>query len=466
MLDNEFASTRWAITELRAWQWNPAAYNVADPFALLTTLEYAPLEERLRTFLERLENVPAYYAAAKANIANPTREHTQLAIEQNRGALAVFGAELEAQIAGSKLSAAERSVFKQRLAAARAAIEDYVAWLEALDGKLASGEVQARSFRLGRELYAKKFAFDIQSGDTAEALYERALAEKETLLARMALLVRPAVAEVLPERGAARRPARQDRPGDREAVGAARRAREPRRRGEGADTGPRALGERARSRHARPDEAAHGPRDAGAPARHRGREHRGAGPLRPRRADLLQRDAARRPLARARRELAARVQRLDAADPEHPRGGARPLRAADLREQVAELDQEHLRQRRDDRRLGRVHRADDARIGLRRLEGRGVADLLEVESAHRLQHDPRLRRARARDERGGRHEPAHARGVPNRAGGRRQVEARDAHERAAHELLLGLRRDPRSARAAASARRAPNSISSASTSSS
>jgi len=188
MLDNEFASTRWALTELRAWQWNPAAYNVADPFALLTTLEYAPLEERLRTFLERLENVPAYYAAAKANVANPTREHTRLAIEQNRGALAVFGAELDAQIAGSKLAAAERSVFKQRLTAARASIEDYVAWLEALDGKLASGEVQARSFRLGRELYAKKFAFDIQSGDTAEALYERALAEKETLLSRMALL--------------------------------------------------------------------------------------------------------------------------------------------------------------------------------------------------------------------------------------------------------------------------------------
>ncbi len=188
LLDNEFAETRWSLTELRDWQWDPAAYNVADPFALLTTLEYAPLETRLRTFLERLKNVPAYYAAAKASVANPTREHTRLAIEQNRGALAVFGAELESQIAGSKLTAAERTVFAQRLAATRAAIDDYVAWLEALDAKLASGEIEARSFRLGRELYAQKFAFDIQSGDTAEALYERALAEKETLLTRMAQL--------------------------------------------------------------------------------------------------------------------------------------------------------------------------------------------------------------------------------------------------------------------------------------
>lgn len=188
MLDSQLTASRWSIEELKSWQWNPANYNVADPFALLTTLEYAPLEQRLRTFLERLENVPAYYAAAKTNVESPTREHTALAIEQNRGALAVFGADLEAQIAGSKLSSAERTVFTQRLAAARAAIEDYVAWLGTLDTKLASGEVQARSFRLGRDLYAKKFAFDIQSGDTAEALYARALAEKETLLKRMELL--------------------------------------------------------------------------------------------------------------------------------------------------------------------------------------------------------------------------------------------------------------------------------------
>jgi uncharacterized protein (DUF885 family) len=188
ILDNQFAEARWSITELRSWQWNPAYYNIAEPFALLTNLEYAPLEERLRTFLERLENVPAYYAAAKASIANPTREHTQLAIEQNRGALAVFGTELESQIAGSKLTPPERTVFTQRLAAARAAIEDYVAWLEALDATLENGEVKARSFRLGRELYARKFAFDIQSGETAERLYERAQAEKESLLTRMALL--------------------------------------------------------------------------------------------------------------------------------------------------------------------------------------------------------------------------------------------------------------------------------------
>lgn len=188
MIENELLANRWALTELKAWQWDPSVYNVAEPFALLLDLTFASLDERLRLFSRRLERVPAYYAAAKASIESPSREHTELAIEQNRGALAVFGAELEQALEMSGLEARERAQFNERLAAARAAIEDYVRWLEALNEQLASGAVKARSFRLGGELYAKKFAFDIQSGDTAEALYERALAEKDVLHARMRTL--------------------------------------------------------------------------------------------------------------------------------------------------------------------------------------------------------------------------------------------------------------------------------------
>jgi uncharacterized protein (DUF885 family) len=188
MLEQEFLGTRWSLTELRTWQWDPSVYNVAEPFALLRDLTFAPLDERLRLFSRRLARVPAYYAAAKANIENPTREHTRLAIDQNRGALTVFGADLENTLEMSGLSAAERAAFNERLAAARAAIEDYASWLQALDERLASGAVAARSFRLGGELYAPKFAFEIQSGDTAEALHARAVAEKDALHARMATL--------------------------------------------------------------------------------------------------------------------------------------------------------------------------------------------------------------------------------------------------------------------------------------
>jgi Bacterial protein of unknown function (DUF885) len=186
VLRNELQSDIWQLTDYRDWEWNPADYNVAEPFALLLNTEYAPLDERLRTVLIRLARVPAYYAAAQHSIKNPTREHTQLAIEQNKGALGVFGPELDQQITASGLSAAERTQFKQRIAAARAAINGYLDWLKAEDQTLAGGT--PRSFRLGRELYEKKFTYEIASGSTAEALYQRAATEKERLLTRMDLL--------------------------------------------------------------------------------------------------------------------------------------------------------------------------------------------------------------------------------------------------------------------------------------
>jgi uncharacterized protein (DUF885 family) len=186
VLDNQLAGEIWYLTDFRAWEWDPSLYNVADAFALLSTTEYAPLETRLRGILARLANVPAYYAAAKSSIKNPTREHTQLAIEQSGGALEVLGTGLEQQVVGAKLSASERALFSKRIAAARAAINDYIGWLKAEDQQLATGT--PRSFRIGRELYEAKFGFDIASGSTAAALYDRAQQEKERLLERMDVL--------------------------------------------------------------------------------------------------------------------------------------------------------------------------------------------------------------------------------------------------------------------------------------
>ena len=187
MLKTQLEVERWSLTTLKNWQWNPSAYNVAEPIALLLSIPYAPEPARLRSVQQRLLKVPAYYAAAKQAISKPTREHTQLAIQQNNGALEVLGASLEKQVAGSALTATERTQFLAALKSARAAVNDYLDWLRALDAQLAK-DGTARSFRLGEALYEQKFAYDIQSGSTGKALYQRALQEKEHLHARMAVL--------------------------------------------------------------------------------------------------------------------------------------------------------------------------------------------------------------------------------------------------------------------------------------
>jgi uncharacterized protein (DUF885 family) len=186
ILDNELASRRWQLNELREWQWDPSTYNVADPFAKILNTEFAPVDERLKIFSRRLQAVPAYYAAAQRNLKNPTLEHTQLAIEQNAGALQVFDSELQAQIEASSLSSGERRQLTQRAEAARTAINGYVATLRGLLPTLEGST--ATSFRLGRARYDKKFFYNIQTGDTAQGLYERALKEKDALHARMDVL--------------------------------------------------------------------------------------------------------------------------------------------------------------------------------------------------------------------------------------------------------------------------------------
>jgi uncharacterized protein (DUF885 family) len=186
VLENQLAGEIWYLTDFRDWSWDPSLYNVADAFALIETTEYAPLETRLRSVLARLANVPAYYAAAKSSIKDPTREHTELAIEQSAGALGVLGDDLEQKVAAAKLSASEQKLFAKRIADARGAISDYIAWLKDLDQRLTSGT--PRSFRIGRALYEPKFAFDIASGSTADELFQRAQQEKERLLVRMDVL--------------------------------------------------------------------------------------------------------------------------------------------------------------------------------------------------------------------------------------------------------------------------------------
>ena len=179
LMKNRFQSARWNLTNFKSWQWQPSTYNVGGSFGLLINTDFAPLDTRLRHVLARLAKVPAYYAAAKASIADPTLEHTGLALLQNKGALGVFGADLVKKVDASGLRADERALFATRLDAARVAINDYIAYLGTLEAKLKTGP--ARSFRIGKPLYEQKFAFDIQSGFTASQLYQRALADKAAL---------------------------------------------------------------------------------------------------------------------------------------------------------------------------------------------------------------------------------------------------------------------------------------------
>jgi uncharacterized protein (DUF885 family) len=183
LLLNKLRADRWRITTFREFEWNPSEYNVAQGFDLILNTEYAAKPQRLRTLLKRLADVPAYYAAAQASIVNPTHEHTQLAITQAPGTLVVL-ADLGKAAQESILNPQEKAIFAQRIANAGTAVLRWVDFLTDLD-KAQMQAHRARSFRIGKDLYEQKFAFEIQSANTGEQTYRKALAARDELLARM-----------------------------------------------------------------------------------------------------------------------------------------------------------------------------------------------------------------------------------------------------------------------------------------
>ncbi|SDK70052.1 DUF885 domain-containing protein [Microbulbifer yueqingensis] len=191
----------WEITEFKSYAWNPANYNVSHAFSLILNTDYAPLDERLRTFSQRLQKVPAYYEAARQSLDKPAAPQLELAIQQNKGALSVFGETLDEKIAASSLSAEEKQLLQERAAKAREAIEGYIAHLQEMKTDLEKTQ-DFRNFRIGEELYEEKFGYDIQIGMTAQELYQRALAEKDRLHEKMAELADRLWPKYFPDREA------------------------------------------------------------------------------------------------------------------------------------------------------------------------------------------------------------------------------------------------------------------------
>ncbi len=182
LLINKLEADKWQLTTLREFEWNPALYNIAQPLDMLINTEYAAKPQRLRTILRRLASVPEYYQAAQDSLVNPTREHTQLALEQAPGTLVVL-ADLGKAAQESILNPGEKAQFAQRIAEAGNALLGYVDFLNAQRDK-----PNASSFRLGKALYEQKFGHDIQASVSAEQMYQKALAAREQLLARMDML--------------------------------------------------------------------------------------------------------------------------------------------------------------------------------------------------------------------------------------------------------------------------------------
>jgi len=177
IMENLVQKTKFYNDTLQEWKWNPSMYNVGDIIQVNLNEKYKPLQDRIKLVEQILERVPSYYEAAQKNIENPTPEHTQLAIQQNDGLISFFKKDipdsLQFLLEKKLISSAEQTQIQGKANAAKNAVEAYISFLKTLKPE--------KSYSIGKEMYLKKFNYEMLTGRDAEATYANALQRKMTL---------------------------------------------------------------------------------------------------------------------------------------------------------------------------------------------------------------------------------------------------------------------------------------------
>ena len=173
LMQNQMEYIQWNLQQLKTHQWDPTSYNVIGTFAYILNEHYAPLVKRLHNFYQKMAFLPDYYKEAEKQIKNPVTQLTDLAIEQHLGGVSVIEKDFADSLKKTNIPAAEQKLMIDRARLAAETIKAFAEWLKALKND------HPRSFRLGREYYADKFKYEIQSELTPQQVFNAATERKK-----------------------------------------------------------------------------------------------------------------------------------------------------------------------------------------------------------------------------------------------------------------------------------------------
>jgi len=177
---------------LQNWRKNPMTYvglpgNAVD---LLMKRSFAPPVERLKSVTARLRGVPALLTAMRANIDNPPREFTDLAVRIAGGSVGFFKNDVATwakQAAGSDTAAL--AAFTRVNDSAAAAMQSATDWLKNTALPASHG-----TFAIGAQNFSDKLRYDEMVDlplDRILAIGEANLAKDHAAFVQVASLVAP-----------------------------------------------------------------------------------------------------------------------------------------------------------------------------------------------------------------------------------------------------------------------------------
>ncbi len=144
------------LENIRQWEKNPDVYSSGVTASIFTLMSrnFAPQPGRLRSVIARERLIPPVFNAARANLKNPPKIYTEIAIEQLPGLISFFDKDVPlafTQVHDQKLLAD----FKASNQNVMNALKSYEAYLKNDLLPKSHGD-----FRIGAENYHKKLEYD------------------------------------------------------------------------------------------------------------------------------------------------------------------------------------------------------------------------------------------------------------------------------------------------------------------
>ena len=153
---NYIHSNLLTLQTIRPWEKNPDIYSGGITNSAFSIMErkFAPASERLRLLIAREKQMPAAFAAARANLKSPPKIYTDIALEQLPALVKFFKNDVPAAFADVADTALKQQFAESNGAVIKALVE-YAAWLKKDVLPKANGD-----FKLGANTYAKKLQYD------------------------------------------------------------------------------------------------------------------------------------------------------------------------------------------------------------------------------------------------------------------------------------------------------------------
>src|SRR5579863_4922842 len=149
-------STLLDIEAIRGWETNPDRYSstASNAIFVIMSRNFAPQNERLMSVIARERQMPKMFETARANLRNPPRIYTEVALEQLPGIVSFFQKDVPLAFGGVKDRALLDQFHEANVRVIRE-LQRYELFLK--------NDLLPRSkgdFRLGAENYRKKLLYD------------------------------------------------------------------------------------------------------------------------------------------------------------------------------------------------------------------------------------------------------------------------------------------------------------------